>query len=165
MKNRTAKTMTITTTVASTIVVSVIGVPRKGPVQSSKASNQDRSFRYPRDVNKRHTNTESIAKVTTSAGLTGLASPGPAKGASQTLGRHHPVILVGIFSWSAAVNRRSRCGSKRGWPVASSHFSPDAAPQVGQRIVSTCFGLSSFFMALASVGDGRPRCSEDRELG
>jgi len=46
---------------------------------------------------------------------------------------------------SAAINRRSRCGSVRGWPVLSSQFSPGAAPQVGQGTASTCFGLSSFF--------------------
>ena len=49
--------------------------------------------------------------------------------------------------------------------LLSSHRSPGAAPQVGQRTESTCFGLSSFFMALASVGNGRPRCSEDCERG
>ena len=48
---------------------------------------------------------------------------------------------------SAAINRRSRCDSVRGWPVVSSHFSPGAAPQVGQRTASACFRLSSFFMA------------------
>ena len=48
---------------------------------------------------------------------------------------------------SAAINRRSRWGSVRGWPVLSSHFFPEAAPQVGQGIASTCFRLSSFFMA------------------
>jgi hypothetical protein len=31
--------------------------------------------------------------------------------------------------------------------VLSSHFSPGAAPQVGQRTASNCFGLSSFFIA------------------
>jgi hypothetical protein len=44
-------------------------------------------------------------------------------------------------------------------------FFTGTAPQVGQRTASTGFGLSSFFMALASAGDGRPRCSEDRERG
>jgi hypothetical protein len=34
----------------------------------------------------------------------------------------------------------------RGLPVASSHFLPGTAPQVGQRTVSICFRLSSFFM-------------------
>jgi hypothetical protein len=32
-------------------------------------------------------------------------------------------------------------------PVASSHFSPGAAPQVGQGVASIRFGLSSFFTA------------------
>jgi hypothetical protein len=40
--------------------------------------------------------------------------------------------LCGVAQ-SAAVNRRSRCGSVRGLPVPSSHFRPGAAPQVGQR--------------------------------
>jgi hypothetical protein len=47
---------------------------------------------------------------------------------------------------SFAINRRSRCGEVRGWPVLSSHFCPGAAPQVGQRMASTSFGLSSFFI-------------------
>jgi hypothetical protein len=34
----------------------------------------------------------------------------------------------------------------RGWPVVSSHFSPGAAPQVGQRTASICFWLMGFFM-------------------
>jgi hypothetical protein len=106
-------------------------------------------------VNKRHTNTESIAEVTASAGLTSLASPCRAKGASQTFGRygkngvcfcHHPV-LVGTFTWSAAVNRRSRWGPERCRPVISSHFSFGAAPQVGQRTANICFGLSPALIA------------------
>src|ERR1700687_1532695 len=56
----------------------------------------------------------------------------------RTLG--HELIL------SAAINRRSRWGPLRGWPVLSSHLSPGAAPQVGQRTASTCFGVSSFFI-------------------
>ena len=32
--------------------------------------------------------------------------------------------------------------------MLSSHFSPGAAPQVGQRTASTCFRLSSFLMAI-----------------
>jgi len=41
-----------------------------------------------------------------------------------------------VYSQPFASTRRSRCGSARGWPVLSSHFSPGAAPQVGQRILS-----------------------------
>ena len=52
---------------------------------------------------------------------------------------------------SFAISRRSRCGLLRGWPVLSSHFSPGAAPKVGQRTASACFGLSSFFMASLHV--------------
>jgi hypothetical protein len=48
---------------------------------------------------------------------------------------------------SAAIHRRSRCGSLRGWPVLSWHFSPGWAPQVGQVTARTCSGLSSVFMA------------------
>jgi hypothetical protein len=119
---------------------------RLAPVQLSKAGRQHGSFGYPRDVNKGHTNTESIAKVTTSAGLTSLASRCRAKGASQTFGRygkngvcfcHHPV-LVGTLTRSAAVNRRSRWGSVRCRPVTSSHFSFGGAPQVGQRTAIIC---------------------------
>jgi len=43
-----------------------------------------------------------------------------------------------------AINRRSRCGSVRGSPVVSSHFSFGAAPQVGHRIASIFLGLSFF---------------------
>ena len=44
---------------------------------------------------------------------------------------------------SAAINRRSRCGSVRGWPVASWHCSPGLAPQVGQRTTSIFLGEGS----------------------
>ena len=88
MKNQIAKIATIAITINSPTVVSVIGVLRNGLVQSSKEGIQPRSFRDPRDVNKRHTNTEGIAEVTITAGLTTLASPCRAKGASQTLGRY-----------------------------------------------------------------------------
>ena len=43
---------------------------------------------------------------------------------------------------SDAARRRSRCGSVRGRPVLSSHFSPGLAPQVGQRTDSACFSLT-----------------------
>ena len=49
-------------------------------------------------------------------------------------------------SRSAAIRRRSRCGAVRWRPVASLHFFPGAALQVGQATASTCFGLSSLFM-------------------
>jgi hypothetical protein len=49
--------------------------------------------------------------------------------------------LRSAMAQSAVINRRSRCGSVRGWPVVSSHFSPGAAPQVGQRMASICFVL------------------------
>ena len=142
MKNRTAKTTTITTTMASTIVVSAIGILPNGAIQSSKAGRQQRSSGYSRDVNERHTNTDGIPEVTTTAGLTSLARPRRAKGASHTFGRygenrirfrHHPVP----FKCSAAVNLRSRCGSLRCRPVTSSQRTPGGAPQVGQRIAST----------------------------
>ena len=48
----------------------------------------------------------------------------------------------------ATLHRLSRCGSARGWPVVSSHFSPGAAPQVGQRIASIFFGPSFFFIEI-----------------
>jgi len=47
------------------------------------------------------------------------------------LGQASSVLRLGYFS--AAAKRRSRCGSVRGRPVFSSHFSPRLAPQVGQR--------------------------------
>ena len=50
-----------------------------------------------------------------------------------------------VGSESAATKRRSGCGSVRGWPLVSSHFSPGAAPQVGQRTVSIFFRLSCVF--------------------
>jgi hypothetical protein len=43
---------------------------------------------------------------------------------------------------SAAINRRSRCGSVRGCPVPSSHFSLGRPPQVGQRTACTFFRVS-----------------------
>jgi hypothetical protein len=41
------------------------------------------------------------------------------------------------------MNRRSRCELVRGWPVLSSHFSPEAAPHVGQGTASVSVRLSS----------------------
>jgi hypothetical protein len=49
---------------------------------------------------------------------------------------------------SPAINLRSRCGSARGWPVLSSHCSPGAAPQVGQKTARICFGLGSFLVEM-----------------
>ena len=44
--------------------------------------------------------------------------------------------------------------------MLSSHFSPGAAPQVGQRTASTCFGLSSFVTQTSTykrvVSSGKP---------
>jgi hypothetical protein len=66
-------------------------------------------------------------------------SPSAVKELAQT--------VVGYFEFSScAINRRSRCGAVRGWPVFNWHFSPGAAPQVGQRIASIRFGPSSFFI-------------------
>jgi hypothetical protein len=55
--------------------------------------------------------------------------------------------LTGRSEWagsyfSAPTRRRSLCGSVRGWPVLSSHFSPGLAPQVGQRTARACFRLA-----------------------
>jgi hypothetical protein len=47
----------------------------------------------------------------------------------------------------AAIRRRSRCGPVRGWPVLSWHFSPGAAPHVGQATASIFCAVSSFFIA------------------
>jgi hypothetical protein len=59
--------------------------------------------------------------------------------------------LAHFLCWlqSAAINRRSRCGSVRGCPVLSSHFSPGLAPQVGQRIA--CIFLRVGFLAFMTV--------------
>jgi len=63
---------------------------------------------------------------------------------SSNVSSSHP-ISIAVIGWyfvdgtqSAAIKRRSRCGSVRGCPVLSSHFSPTPAPQVGQRIAWTC---------------------------
>jgi hypothetical protein len=52
---------------------------------------------------------------------------------------------------SAAIKRRSRCGSVRGRPVLSSHFSPGAAPHVGHR--TACIFLRVLFLAFISADD------------
>jgi hypothetical protein len=52
--------------------------------------------------------------------------------------------------FSEAAKRRSRCGSVRGWPVLSSHFSPGLAPHVGQRTVMVTFFLA-FIAASCNV--------------
>lgn len=44
--------------------------------------------------------------------------------------------------FSKAARRRSRCGSVRGSPVLSSHFSPGFAPHVGQRTASASFSVT-----------------------
>jgi membrane protein YqaA with SNARE-associated domain len=49
-----------------------------------------------------------------------------------------PVQNAFFSCFSAAAKRRSRCGSVRGRPVLSSHFSPGLAPQAGQRTVRAC---------------------------
>ena len=50
--------------------------------------------------------------------------------------------VVDFFEiYSFARNRRSRWGVLRGCPVLSSHFSPHAAPQVGQQTASICSGV------------------------
>jgi len=51
------------------------------------------------------------------------------------------VVLLTSYL-SDAARRRSRCGSVRGRPVLSSHFSPGLAPQVGHRTVSACSRLA-----------------------
>jgi hypothetical protein len=49
-----------------------------------------------------------------------------------------------------AAKRRSRCGSVRGSPALSSHFSPGFAPQVGQRTAKASFSVA--FMATQCAG-------------
>jgi hypothetical protein len=51
---------------------------------------------------------------------------------------------------SVAAHRRSLCGSVRGWPLLSSHFSPGAAPQVGHLTVSIRSKFGFVFMARGS---------------
>jgi hypothetical protein len=57
--------------------------------------------------------------------------------------------------FSAAINLRSRCGSVRFCPVPSSHRTPGAAPQVGQRMASICLGVTS--LSSVSVPQHRVR--------
>ncbi len=51
-----------------------------------------------------------------------------------------------LHAHSFAIILRSRWGSVRGCPVQSSHFSPGAAPQVGQRMESMSLGMAFFIM-------------------
>jgi len=51
---------------------------------------------------------------------------------------------------SELARRRSRCGSVRGRPVLSSHFSPGFAPHVGQRT-----DRAGFFLAFMDYTMGR----------
>lgn len=55
----------------------------------------------------------------------------------------HADLAIGAQSFAG----RSSCGRVRGWPEFNSHFSPGAAPHVGQRRAS-CFSTrySSFGM-------------------
>ncbi len=59
----------------------------------------------------------------------------------MSLGRWHEFAQSGL---SFAANRRSRCGSVRGCPLVSSHFSPGAAPQVEHWTASASSRLSFF---------------------
>jgi hypothetical protein len=59
---------------------------------------------------------------------------------------------------SAAIKRRSRCGSVRGCPVLSSHFLPGPAPQTGQRTACICLRLGFLaFMGVDNAVIGRRR--------
>src|SRR3954465_3480617 len=64
--------------------------------------------------------------------------------ATRILAKKRPRSLL-CWLQSYPINRRSRCGSVRGCPVLSSHFSPGPAPQVGQRIA--CIFLRVVFLA------------------
>jgi hypothetical protein len=57
---------------------------------------------------------------------------------------NHPNSRTHYFSQAA--KRRPRCGSVRGMPVLSSHFSPGLAPHVEQRTIRGC----SFFAFIAT---------------
>jgi hypothetical protein len=54
--------------------------------------------------------------------------------------------IRGLLYFSEAAKRRSRCGSVRGMPVLSLHFSPGLAPHVEQRTIRAC----SFFAFIAT---------------
>jgi hypothetical protein len=56
---------------------------------------------------------------------------------------------------SAAIKRRSRCGSDRGCPVLSLHSWPCPAPQVGQRTACTCLIVG--FLAFTVIEDTATR--------
>lgn len=68
---------------------------------------------------------------------------------------------------SAAIKRRSRCGSVRGCPVLSSHFSPGPAPHVGQRTACTCLRVGFLaFTILDSTGIRRRKMvTFEQEVG
>jgi hypothetical protein len=57
---------------------------------------------------------------------------------------NHPNSRTHYFLQAA--KRRPRCGSVRGMPVLSSHFSPGLAPHVEQRTIRGC----SFFAFIAT---------------
>ena len=59
-------------------------------------------------------------------------------------------LLANASGSSTATNQRSRCGVVRSCPVLSSHFSPGAAPQVGQRRASIFLGVSAFCIKTAA---------------
>jgi hypothetical protein len=52
---------------------------------------------------------------------------------------------------SFAIDRRSRCGLVRGWPLPSLHFSLGAAPQVGQRSRPTVNGSRTPPLAVVTL--------------
>src|SRR5208337_1636457 len=53
-----------------------------------------------------------------------------------------PVRFCLLVQSSSTAKRRAGCGSVRGSPVPSSHFSPGLAPQVGQRTCKACSFLA-----------------------
>ena len=64
--------------------------------------------------------------------------------ASRLIGR--ATSIRGVIYFFEAAKRRSRCGSVRGIPVLSSHFSPGLAPHVEQRTKRA----RSFFVFIAT---------------
>ena len=76
-------------------------------------------------------------------------------GPASQIHNHLVQMLRRRDTQSLEIKRRSRCGSVRGCPVLSSHFSPGPAPQVGQRTACTCLRVG--FLAFMVFQDAAIR--------
>ena len=99
------------------------------------------SFALPLNLGRQGLLQISKPTVEESAAATALINEVFDRLSSRSQSRRSPETPPGTHL-SEPTRRRSRCGSVRGKPVLSSHFSPAFAPHVGHRTDSACFFLA-----------------------